>query len=102
MGKHRKTREQKIITELRRKLTQTSLNDLPKDQDITPVHHEEKPSHITYQFSVKKSIAQTATTPYLFHDLQKTIFLSLAVIAAEIILFTFLRNHIISLPFIGY
>lgn len=91
MGKHKKTRQEKIIADLRRKL---SLKDQPSVL---------KTPRFTFQLSPSpKPNDQTSsfiyTHEYLNHDLLKTAFLTSSIVIAEIILFFLSKQQIIKLP----
>lgn len=91
MSKHKKTKQQKIITELRRKLnTQKRISY----SEISEVEPKKKKSN-TYQVTINKPITSDnlkqgifiEQNPYLRHDLLKTACLTGSIITAEIILF---------------
>ncbi len=91
MGKQKKTREQKIIADLRRKL------DMQSKKEPT---FEFKPSP---QRPIQPSlITKTIAYPYLLGDLLKTITLTGAIVGAEIILFFLLKKQILLLPNISF
>jgi len=96
----RKTRQQKIIADLRRQLTKTvepiNLDTVvekktPIKQGITlPERSQTSPQRLTY------------TNPYLINDLRKTAILTSCIIVAQFFLFFLLRQHILILPGISY
>ncbi|MCL5432875.1 MAG: hypothetical protein M1524_02045 [Patescibacteria group bacterium] len=98
MSKHKKTKQQKIISELRRKLnTQKRISY----SEISEVEPKEEKSKI-YQVTINKPITPDNSkdgifiqqNPYLRHDLLKTAYLTGSILAAEIILF-FVINALI-------
>lgn len=86
MAKPRKTRQEKIITELRRKLAVNQ--DLSIDRNAAPKSYEEK---VRISFS---PVSQSTTVQairlnysYVFSDLKKTGFLTLFALAFEFVLY---------------
>lgn len=86
MAKPRKTRQQKIIAELRRKLT--VRQDLSIERDETPKSHEEK-VRISLPLVSPSAIVQTARLnySYVFSDFKKAGFLTLFALAFEFVLY---------------
>ena len=98
MSKHNKTRNQKIISDLRRKL-QTVNSSVTNSIAFPEKSMQEK----------KISLSENRTTqlyvnlaPYLYRDLMKTALLVSLIIAAQFILFFLLKNHVIALPIAGF
>ncbi len=87
MGKHRKTRKQKIIADYRHNIY--SL----ENQDIPPV----KPTVVTTTINVASN-----PYPHVISDISKTAILTIFIIIGELILFFLLKNPIIILPKISY
>jgi hypothetical protein len=91
MAKKKKTRQEKIKADLRHQLPQAPVyvvsQPTEKVQAGTPIYIES---------------STLSTHSYFARDLQKTIFLTLSVLAGQIVLFYFLQNHVIKLPFITY
>lgn len=92
MPKHKKTRQEKVISDLRRKLIQSPNSNLKislgefkigKRSDFTP------------------AIASKSNYSYLKHDLFRTSGLTLVIAITEILIFLALKKHILTLP-IGY
>ena len=81
-AKHRKTLKQKMIADYRH----NSYTYLP-------------PSDVTTASTITKSIP---TYSYILRDISKTGILTLVLIALQIILFLFLKNHILKIPGIIY
>lgn len=96
MSKRRKTRQQKIIAEFRRQ--------------VSPSVKSEKPiatlSQATFSLPtmqpVKPVAVQTASTAYLKYDIAKTGVLTLAIIAAQLVLFFLLKHHTLVVPNLAY
>jgi hypothetical protein len=100
MAKKKKTRQQKIIADLRRQI--------PTSQNLT-VSYEPKREAEKIQItqlpkvSTFKNPGITTINPtYLIKDLQKTTILSLAIVAGQFILLFLLKNHIISIGGLSY
>lgn len=89
MGKYKKTRQEKIITDLRRKLNTTSntLGSLSKVTQPNPV-------------SVNPSTIDL--NQYLIGDLSKTAFLTGLIILVEFFIFVLLKNRVFVLPAISF
>jgi len=89
MAKKKKTRAEKIRANLRHRVPENSFYTLSpsieKAQEIRPVI--ETPSALN-MFFVK--------------DLQKTFVLISGILITQLILFFILKNHILTIPFIGY
>lgn len=113
MSKHKKTRQEKIIADLRRKLayqnsTQKS-KPLEKLQEKKSVAENKLMTpHFQYQTKPPEiNIGSQKTTnsnkyPYLKHDLLKTGILTGSFLIAEFLLFFILKNHFINLPMLNY
>jgi len=86
MGKHRKTRKQKIIANFNRQVYILENKNTPLNIP-TPV------------MSINKS---SYSYTYVLSDVLKTTILTIVIIFGEIILFFLLNNHIIILPKINY
>ena len=96
MAKKRKTREQKILADLRHNFRHTFISQAPLAEKIQA---QITPSIITQR--AQKTVALNAY-PYLVKDLTKTAILTLSIFVFQIILFTLLRNHVLIIPGIGY
>lgn len=113
MSKHKKTRQEKIITELRRKIAyqnptqKTKSLEKPKETKSVSENKIITP-HFQYrtidQESAQKSQTITSSNkyPYLKHDLLKTGLLTTSFLIAELLLFFVLKNHFIQLPMLSY
>ncbi|HUD04948.1 MAG TPA: hypothetical protein VMR59_03105 [Patescibacteria group bacterium] len=96
MAKKRKTREQKILADLRHNFSHTFASQAPLSVKIqAPIVP-----------SVAMSQMQRTTTlnayPYLAKDLTKTAILTLGIFVFQIILFLLLKNHALIIPGISY
>ena len=100
MAKRKRTKKQKVISDLRRQLhtvQPTVTETSPTRQDATPTQESRG---ISYSFSKQQAISGAAPrrnsfdqlVTYLPHDLRKTATVTLAIITAEIILFFVTRN----------
>lgn len=95
MSKHKKTRQEKIIADLRRQLLQT--------ERIIPLSSPQSVSEESQQYNnspVRVSSLQTA--PYLFSDLLRTSLVTCAIIAGEFTLLFLLKKHLIILPTLSF
>ncbi|MDP2649819.1 MAG: hypothetical protein Q8P10_03160 [bacterium] len=103
MSKH-KTKQQKIISNLRRQLqlknSATQSEPLQKVNHIdTQVVQKNENLNKAFSYSPNKSFAKTTTVSYNYlpHDLLKTAILTGSILTLELILFFLSKNHI--LPF---
>ena len=93
----RKTKQQKKLADLRRHQTlqrstpSVSLSDLPSQK-----------KSVTYQISPSPTTNATFTHAYLTSDLKKTGHVTFIVLAAQILLYYLLKNHILTLPNVSY
>lgn len=93
MSKRKKTRQQKIITDLRRKLI------LDTRYPQSPLVFA-KPKEIknNYQDALPTSTALLQNYPYIKRDLLKTAFLTGSIVVLELLLSFLLKTHLIKLP----
>lgn len=100
--RRRKTRQEKIIADLRRKVGEDS--SLSRQQNNQEKHMYSLPkSHLTLGQSTPQYISvQTLNASILMHDLRKTMLLTMVIISGEILFFFLIKNHIIAIPMIGY
>jgi len=101
----RKTRQQKIIADLRRQINASQIKSAPLEKKVEK--HEEplypSLSLPTLNLSEKKqSIGTFTNTSYLIKDLRKTAVLTTSIIAVQLILLLILKNHIINLSGLIY
>ena len=100
MSKAKKTRQEKMIADLHRKLHQ--------QQSITSVSTPEQKTQYTYtikhtQAPMGVSTVTTITNLSLIkHDLIKTTIVTGAIISLQLLLFFLLKAHIIKIPMISY
>lgn len=92
MAKKKKTRQQKIIADLRRQInaSQTKsapLVPLPISLDLPKIKPPEKQS----------SAGTFINKSYLVKDLQKTAILTASIVAVQLVLLLILKNHILVL-----
>lgn len=97
MSKHKKTREQKIIADLRRKLSLQAGQAETAKQSTTPFSYSYSSSE-----TITKPSAIIYTHEFLYRDLFKTAFLTLSIVVFEMLLFLLLKNNILRLPFGGF
>ena len=108
MAKHKKTKQQKIIADLRRQLqyeNQTTSSKKPSTEQA--ISNQAKTISLPKEFSYKNPSEnlqnKTKTAyPYLKHDLFKTGVLTSSIVFAQLFLFFLLKNHIIILPMVKY
>ena len=89
MAKKKKTRQQKIIADLRRQINASQTKSAPvlPSLNLPKVNLSEK----------KQATATFVNMSYLVKDLQKTAILTTSMIAFQLILLFILKNHIITL-----
>lgn len=91
----RKTRQQKIIAQLRRELYSKSQSSI----SLEPHQKETEPKKQQYAYiNSHTPKVLVLDHPYLKHDLLKTLILTSSIIAFEILLFFLSKNHIFKLP----
>lgn len=92
----RKTRKEKVIAQLRRKLAQT--DELTNTTVTSPAYPMS-----SYKFSQsKRDTITTETHIYLRNDLLKTVIFTALVVAIELSLFFLTKNKLIKIPIIGF
>jgi hypothetical protein len=100
MAKKKKTRQQKIIADLRRQINASQPKSAPVEKKIEKSKKPTSPSLNLpiINLSEKKQASSTFTNiAYLAKDLQKTAILTTSIIACQLILLFILKNHIITL-----
>lgn len=96
MAKH-KTLQEKKRADLRKNISQ-------QEQTSEPT----QPQHVSYSFQPTKQalpqqrVSVLSPTTRVLQDIRKTAFVSVVVIALEVLLYLLLRNHILALPFVRY
>ncbi len=88
----RKTRQEKIIADLRRKLQTTHLTS-----SSTSMSLPSKPNREIYTVLPQKKSLVVFEKLYILTDLRKTAIVTLSIIVFEMILYFLLQKHIISL-----
>jgi hypothetical protein len=102
MAKRRKTKEQKILADLRHNFRHNYIGEAPSAQNLQIKLTPNIPGlQKTIEQKAPKTIALNSY-PYLAKDLAKTAVLTLTIFAIQIILFTLLRNHALVIPGISY
>jgi hypothetical protein len=96
----RKTRQQKIIADLRRQINASQTKSAPLGKKLEK--HEQPLSFSLnlpkIDLSGKKQHVSTFTnTSYLINDLRKTAILTTSIVAVQLILLFILKNHILIL-----
>ncbi|MBI2431181.1 MAG: hypothetical protein HYV39_04150 [Candidatus Levybacteria bacterium] len=91
MNKHKKTRKEKMLADLHRK-----LQFQKQAQTFSTLS--------TSTYVPQQSMAITTSRPYsyLMYDLIKTSILTTGIIVGEFFLFYFLKTHIIKIPNLAY
>jgi len=97
MAKKRKTKEQKKLADLHHKFTHTLTSQIPPAVKI-----QIQPKDIIIPSAKPNQQVSTIKYPFLIKDLSKTGILTLGILAFQIILFTLLKNHVLTIPGIGY
>lgn len=98
MSKRKKTRQAKIISDLRRKIAHT---DITPPAQVVSSHRHEQFASTTYTTLKKPSLHEYSNT-HVLQDLQKTTFVTVSILAVEIILFMLLKNQLLSIPIVGF
>lgn len=96
MAKRKKTRQQKIIADLRRKL-QMEKRSVSSEMILDVKHGKDIP--VKTSQDVKPALSKY---PYLMHDLYKTGILTGGIIIAQLVLLFLLKNYIVVLPMVRY
>ena len=93
MAKKKKTLEQKKMADLRHTFVHT---------DSLPVAYQTRRQETPEPLKVAPKTASLYPTSFLIHDLRKTGLLTLTIIAAQILLFLALKNHMFSISGLLY
>ncbi|MBI2074327.1 MAG: hypothetical protein HYT83_00645 [Candidatus Levybacteria bacterium] len=110
MSKRKKTRQQKIIADLRRKLQSTShpsstsqaIDNKSIVQNTLPNQEKQTNTNKFISTYITNKVVSAGVYSYLPYDLQKTFFLTTSIVAVELLLFFLLRNHVIVLPNLNF
>lgn len=97
MAKKRKTRQQKIIADLRHNFNHPLVNQSPSEAKI-------KLQEATINQSVQKAkkITPANEYPFLVKDITKTGVLTVSILAFQVALFFLLKNHTLTIPGLNY
>lgn len=102
MSNHKKTRQQKIIADLHRKLQSvspaTKSIEANSDQKSLPV----RPSFSLAFTPSMHTPQRTISYAYIGHDLKKIVLVTMGIVFFESVLFFLLKNHILVLPFVQF
>lgn len=98
MRKHKKTRKEKLIADLHRKL---QLQKRVATVNSAPQYRIEK-TFRAKQTIQTDSIVVKSLSPYLLHDFLKTLFLTFGIVVIQVVLFALLKTHTIVFPFIRF
>lgn len=107
MAKHKKTKEQKKIADLRRRLQfQTEKNTINNEArkslySIETTNQPKRESIYSFKHEIKNK-ASIINYDYVMEDLKRTGILTGSVIAAQLVLFYLLKTHILSLPMVKF
>jgi hypothetical protein len=105
MAKKKKTRQQKIIADLRRQINASQEKSAPVEKKI---ERHEKPVSPSLTLPVvnlneRKQTSSTFTNiSYLIKDLRKTAILTTSIVACQLILLFILKNHVVTLSGLIY
>ncbi len=100
MAKRKKTRQQKIIADLRRQINASQTKSAPFEEKI-----EKREQSLSLSLNLpklklsekKQPVSTFTNTSYLIKDLQKTAILTTSIVAFQLILLFILKSHIITL-----
>jgi hypothetical protein len=95
----RKTRQQKIIADLRRQINASQTKSAPLEKKFEKHEQPTSPSLNLPKLNIspkKQSISTFTNTSYLVKDLRKTIILTTSIVAVQLILLLILKNHILT------
>ncbi len=102
MAKKKKTRQQKIIADLRKQLLKDNLSSQRLQEQSFDNSFEKKLDKDTITLNATKQNNQLVNFNYLIHDLKKTAILTSSVIVLQIILYILLTNRLLILPGLTY
>lgn len=100
MAKRKKTRQQKIIADLRRQINASQTKSVPLEEKI-----EKREQSLSLSLNLpklnlsekKQPVSTFTDTSYLIKDLRKTAVLTTSIIAVQLILLFILKNNILTL-----
>lgn len=106
MAKRKKTRQQKIIADLRRRLQmekRSAPSEIPSVITSSPAKPDDEAISSIMRLPRPDSIrTRNDNYSYLFYDLSKTGILTGGIIIAQLVLLFLLKNHIVILPMVKY
>lgn len=108
MSKHKKTRQEKIISDLRHKLQiQNQITSSPETPTLKYEFKRNsgigvKSNTIKFNNQQKTNLTEVKTYPYLIHDLLKTGILTLSIVILECLLLFSLKSHMLNLPGLNF
>lgn len=91
MSKRRKTKQQKIIADLRRKVSENTT-----EAPLPQVYHQTHQPQVALE--TQSVNLYTIPSSYVYRDLRKTAMVSIALLLFEILLFILFKNHILAFP----
>src|ERR1700738_3338589 len=98
--KRRKTRQQKIIADLKKKVQSAEIPSAVSPSKTQETFTLPLPSFVNQQSIVSSSVGYSPA--YLKHDITKTGALTLAIISSQIALLFLLQHRIIGIPGLTY
>ncbi len=98
MNKKRKTRREKVLADLHRRLNATKLNSYTAREELK----ETKTETTTLEPQLAEPKITVSNYPYLIKDITKTAWVTALIIAFQIFLLLMLKIHVITLPGISY
>ena len=93
MAKKKKTRQQKIIADLRRQIDVSQIKSAPLEKKEKPLSSSLNLPKIKSP-EKQPSASTLSNVPYLIKDLRKTAILTTSIIAVQLVLLLILKNHI--------
>ena len=96
MAKRRKTRAQKKLSDFRHNFSHTISSTINQSISMPALKFQK-------EIKINSSISDSKNShPYLIKDLSKTGILTLSILAAQIILYLLLTNHLFKIPGLNY
>jgi hypothetical protein len=98
MAKHRKTRKEKELADSRHNFTHKFVSAAPFEVKF----EAPKKSKSSGVSNAQTQVVSVSAYSYLVKDLSKTAALTLAILAFQVILFFFLKHHLLVIPGLSY
>jgi len=99
MSKAKKTRQEKVIADLRRRLQSTSPSLSPDKGHVQQVIPQKSFSYVhSSAASVTKNYSFQIIHPSLLHDLTKTTVITSTIVFTELLLYYLIQTKAITLP----